>query len=215
MKIEKFLRLILIPFLTVKFLTIFSMLYAVGTLSMPKGLEKVFLGMGVHDLKAIKPNVKKDDFPYSPLYFETDLSNEFFHFVSYEFSKDRLVEITLSKSSEKQDFISGLVRGATKKWGSQYLRKIGIIVNHPITRKTQLYPVIIWKKQEATIVLSIIIATIDGHAMHDYQITIMDPSLSPENAPRIKFKENATQMEIEDLFNQYVTQDNPHSQVFD
>lgn len=186
--------------------TLFSYLipsetYATDTLSTPKGLEGVYLGMSLKELQKIKPNIKRDDWPYSQLYFEKGLKNDFFSSVVYEFTDDRLSKIDLSRSGTP-DFIKskmlGIIKGCIKKWGNDYIKKIGVIENHSITKETHYHPIFYWEKPQAKIVMDYIITIDKKFAPNGYSVTIFDPNI-PLDRIR-KFKESINVKEFENVF---------------
>lgn len=148
--------------------------YAGTQIPMPKGLENVYLGMTLDELKAVRPNLERDDWPYSTMYYEINLKNDFFTFVSYDFSWSKLTEITLSETTTSEDFarvqIPGLVVGCIRKWGTDYILKTSNITRKK-TQKKYLVPLFYWDKTTAKIQMR--------YADTGYEIYIFDPSLDP------------------------------------
>lgn len=174
-----------------------------STIPMPKGLENVYLGMSVNDLKKIKPNIKRDDWPYSPLYFEKNLNNEFFSSVVYKFSDDKLSDITLGASGDfNQDKILGLINGCIKKWGKNYIKKIGIGEDIK-TKATKSYPIFYWERTGAKILVT--------YSKKRFTIQILDPNLRPS----IKFKESSDMRELEEAFKDVLNAESFMGRIFE
>lgn len=166
--------------------------YAYNKLAMPEGLENVYLGMSLKELKKTKPDLVSDDFSYINLFFEKKLGNEFFSFASYKFIDDSLAEITLSKEGTP-DYIKSrtpaLIKACSNIWGKNYLKKIGIGRNVK-TKETNYYPIIYWEKPGAKIILTI--------TNKLYTIRIIDSKIKL----KMKFKEPVNQDEVNKLFKQ-------------
>lgn len=178
-------------------------LYAEGKLPMPKGLEGIYLGMSLGEFKKVKPNIKKDDWPYSPLYFEKNLNNEFFSSVIYKFSDDKLSDITLGASGDfNQDKMLGLINGCIKKWGKNYIKKIGIGEDIK-TKATKSYPVFYWERTDAKILVT--------YSTKRFTIQILDPNLRPS----IKFKESSDIKELEEAFKDVLNAESFMGRIFE
>ncbi len=193
-------------FMTILFIAYsVSLAYTSNMLPMPKGLENVYLGMSLNELKKVKPNIIRDDWPYSPLYFEKDLENEFFASVVYEFTEDRLSRITLSKTGNPdliRSGLPGLIKGCIKKWGNNYSIKIGT-GKRIKTQEIYHYPIFYWEKADAKIELI--------YFEKKYEIYIFDSKLEPT----IKFRNPTDQKEIEDSLKDASTAEGFNGLIFE
>lgn len=177
--------------------------FANDILPMPKGLEGVYLGMSLDDLKKVKPSIKKDDWSYSALYFEKDINNEFFDATSYEFLDNKLVVITLAESGTfdwVKNRIPGLIKGSAKKWGNNYSKKVGVIENDPITKMTHLFPIFYWEKPQGKIIMDYIVTVDKKFAPNGYTIKIYNSRFDLNNVLKVKLKDDSTPQELEMLF---------------
>ena len=171
-----------------------------STMPMPKGLENVYLGMSINDLKKIKPNIKRDDWPYSPYYFEKSIGNNYFSFAMYKFSNDRLVVISISQEGEP-DFIRGkilgLINGCLKKWGEGYSPYVRGVITNDLTKELRFFPIFYWEKPQSKIMMTYIITSKEKRNSH-YEIVMFDPKFRLDEVQ--KYRETANLKELEEAF---------------
>jgi len=179
-----------------------SEILAEDKLLMPKGLEGIYLGMSLEELKKIKPNLIRGDvwtdfslYGEAPFYVEENLKNNFFSLAYYEISNGKLVEIELEKLGPP-DFLKsrvpGLIKGCIKKWGSDYRKRIGMVKNE----KPLLYPVFSWEKPGAKIIMRYIITSNEKDSPNHFRVFIF----KPERELKLDYKDIADQKELKEVF---------------
>lgn len=185
------------------FCAVSSPLPVSDSVPMPKGLEDVRLGMTVDELRKAHPSLRHDDFPGSPLYEETNLPNEFFSYVNYEFDTGKLSKMTLSRSSDLAGVrgkCPAFFKGAIQKWGADYTKLVGVIEKHPATGETYSYPVLYWEEPSARIAARCVMSSDKKYAPNFYSLVIFPSQLSLTQAVKMKVRDTATPAELTGVF---------------
>ncbi len=131
---------------------------------MPKGFEKVYLGMSLEELKNVRPNLKinrdmDDPRKVADTHIESNIDNPFLNYVMYFFKENKLNfilfgndfkdENSFKKYAENIDKLrKRFIAGCIKKWGKHYFIKIS-----KGEENKQIFedPIIIWEKSNIRI----------------------------------------------------------------
>ncbi len=157
-----------------------------STFPMPAGFENVHLGMTFNDLQAARPGLRRDQFaPHYDLAHERLSGDGYFTAATYEFTNKRLAKVVLTRTGTSEEIAgrcAGLIEGTTRKWGEPTDRAVGIIRRHPVTGADYEYPLLTWKRGDATVVVNCITTLDLKNAPNFYTVAIFDPSIPLEKA---------------------------------
>ena len=171
---------------------------------MPPGFEALRWGMSAQELRAARPNVKKDDFYASEMRVETLPERSTFSTALYDFGSNGLWRLTLSrdlKSEQVPGSCSRALRELITFAGDRYTLGAGVVSRRVSKDAPDSFPVVRWNTPTAWVELRCVRSQSSAAlAPNNIEAVVADRKVPAEQAIRVKLQEDASPETIQRLF---------------